>query len=552
MKSLRRPAERSSRLIQATAAVATLAVVTVLVTYPQAFHLSNLIGQHGDALFSVWRLAWVAHALAAAPARLFDANIFYPEVRTLAYSDAILLPAVVAAPLQWAHVAPVVVYNIVLLGAFFLSAFAVCGLVRSLTSSWFNGVIVGIAFAFSSHQLEHYERLEIQLAFWMPLALWALHRTAMSGRVRDGLIVGGLVAAQVYSGIYNGIFLLTYLCVVAPCVVLIQSQRPRSTIVAVCLGAILTIGVTLPYLLPYLQNRVALGDRSLDEIRLYSATYADYLSAHPNNILYGGRFAALGHLERYLFPGILIVVLAAFGIRFRARPMSVAYLIGLVFSVEMSRGLNSPIYSWLHDHVFVFRGLRAPARFGVLAQMSLAILAGFGIDRLSAAMTKVRLRGVLLAVLLIGVVIECRARPPLLSIAPPSKIYAWLRRQQPAPVLELPVPDLKRLDLSNDLAYMVNSTAHWHPLLNGTSGFFPESYAELLELTRTFPDRDALEYLFKRNVRYVLIHERYMSTTTYRTWRSRLATTAGVDLLLTDFEEGHELAAYRLTRPGPK
>ena len=39
---------------------------------------------HSDALFSIWRLSWIAHAMARDPSHLFDANIFYPHTRTLA------------------------------------------------------------------------------------------------------------------------------------------------------------------------------------------------------------------------------------------------------------------------------------------------------------------------------------------------------------------------------------------------------------------------------------------------------------------------------------
>src|SRR5271156_5107542 len=55
----------------------------------------------GDPLFSMWRLAWVAHQLPLDPSHLFDANIFHPAARTLAYSDAMLLPAFMAAPALW-------------------------------------------------------------------------------------------------------------------------------------------------------------------------------------------------------------------------------------------------------------------------------------------------------------------------------------------------------------------------------------------------------------------------------------------------------------------
>ena len=44
---------------------------------PQAFYLRSQVGPHYDALFGVWRVAWIAHQLRRDPAHLFDANIFY-------------------------------------------------------------------------------------------------------------------------------------------------------------------------------------------------------------------------------------------------------------------------------------------------------------------------------------------------------------------------------------------------------------------------------------------------------------------------------------------
>ncbi len=84
-------------------------------TYPLILHPGTLIGSHGDAMFSVWRLAWIAHQVRADPLRLFDANIFYPEARTLAYSDAMLLPGLVWAPLHWMGISPLAAYNWLLL-----------------------------------------------------------------------------------------------------------------------------------------------------------------------------------------------------------------------------------------------------------------------------------------------------------------------------------------------------------------------------------------------------------------------------------------------------
>ena len=94
-----------------------LSALTVIMTWPQALHLATAIPNHDDPLFSIWRLGWIAHALATDPAHLFDANIFYPHLRTLAYSDAMLFEGLIAAPLLWAQLNPVLVYNLMFFAA---------------------------------------------------------------------------------------------------------------------------------------------------------------------------------------------------------------------------------------------------------------------------------------------------------------------------------------------------------------------------------------------------------------------------------------------------
>ena len=91
------------------------AALATVMTYPQALHLNDTVHDDGDPLLNAWAIAWVAHQLPAAPAHLFDANIFYPERRALAFSETLLLPSIVAAPLRWVGLGPLFVYNIVFL-----------------------------------------------------------------------------------------------------------------------------------------------------------------------------------------------------------------------------------------------------------------------------------------------------------------------------------------------------------------------------------------------------------------------------------------------------
>ena len=53
-----------------------------------------------DGRYSLWNVAWVAHALTTDPANLFNTNIFYPTRATLAFSDPNLVPGATGATLQ--------------------------------------------------------------------------------------------------------------------------------------------------------------------------------------------------------------------------------------------------------------------------------------------------------------------------------------------------------------------------------------------------------------------------------------------------------------------
>ena len=57
-----------------------------------------------------------------------------------------------------------------------------------------------------------------------------------------------------------------------------------------------------------------------------------------------------------------------------------------------------------------------------------------------------------------------------------------------------------------DTRYLYFSTFHWHPIVNGNSGYFPKSYEELIKRELDFPSDSAVEYLRTRGVDYVAVH----------------------------------------------
>jgi hypothetical protein len=75
-------------------------LLAVVHTWPLASAPATLSrNDTGDTVLHEWTLAWVAHQVVRDPLHLFDANIFYPERTTLAYSDHLFVQAMMTAPI---------------------------------------------------------------------------------------------------------------------------------------------------------------------------------------------------------------------------------------------------------------------------------------------------------------------------------------------------------------------------------------------------------------------------------------------------------------------
>ena len=89
-------------------------LLSVVFTWPLAIGLAELAPAHFDPPFTAWRLGWIAHQIGH-PGHLFDGNIFWPDRRTLAYSDAVLLQGVLGAPLAALGANPNGIANVLIL-----------------------------------------------------------------------------------------------------------------------------------------------------------------------------------------------------------------------------------------------------------------------------------------------------------------------------------------------------------------------------------------------------------------------------------------------------
>lgn len=528
------------------AAVSALFVALVAVAAHVQVFSPYAVPDYGDPLFSTWRMSWVVHTLFTRPAELFNANIFYPEPDTLAYSDSIIVPSLVAAPFLLAGVPRIVVYHIVLLSAMASSGITMYFLVSRLTASRAAGLMSGTIIALYPYRFEHYSHLELQMTTWMPLGLLFLHRIVEQGRLRLGLALGAMLGLQVLSCLYYGIFFTLYLSGVGAILLLLSRARPlRPRLLALATAVAILAAAASPLSLPYYRNRQHLGERSVAENVLFSATWRDFVSPHPRSMLYGQRLS-IGPAERSLFPGVTPVLVAAIALVPPFTTVRAAYAAGLFLSVDAALGYNAELYPTLYQWLVPLHGLRVPARFSILVGLSLAILAGLALARLNARMSPRAMWAVALVAMLLTV-FEYR---PALTLQPvwrelPS-VYGPLLEQAPGVVAVFP---MAKETSDNDAKYMYFSTWHWHRLVNGYSGNFPSSYVELLARMRTFPSPDAIEYLRQRQVQYIVFHGEFVRPQDYDSIVTALDANPLLELIGTYPARPRASRLYRMRQP---
>jgi hypothetical protein len=500
----------SERTRHAIAAAMGLGAALILLLHQQVRHL-DYVPDLGDPLFSIWRVGWVNHQLFTDPRHLFDANIFYPERLTLTLSDPIVLPSVMAAPLLAVGIHPVVAYNLLLLSAFWFSGIAVYLLVERLTASPRAAFIAGLIYACCGYRFDHYSHLELQMTQWMPLGLLALH--LLIGRdpgpvIRDpkrwwyALALAITLVAQLYSSMYYAVFFVVYAALIGAGLLIVHRPSVRRLVLPLLVSAAMAAIAALPLVRAFAAAEPMKGERPVGEIRYYSAVPDDYLRVNRYSMLWR-KVLHRPAPERTLFPGAAPFTLAAVGIAPPLGGIPLIYTAGLLLSYDGSLGLNGVAYPFLYRWLRPFHGLRVPARFGALVALTLALLAGFGARRVLAWRYSRRYQHVAFTALIAFVMIDAW---PALALRPvwkePPSIYQVLKYTPNVVIAETPILE----DETANIPFMYFSLWHWTRMVNGYSGFIPNSYAEFRKQMVFFPDATSIGALRSRGVKYVSVN----------------------------------------------
>jgi hypothetical protein len=471
---------------------------------------------NGDTILIEWTLAWDAHQVVRAPWNLFEANIFYPSHDTLAFSEHLFALGMMGAPLLWLGLSPVLVYNLLVIAGLALSGWSLCLVVRRWTGDWIAGILAGSIVAFNAHTLTRLPHLHALHYEFLPPALLVLDALLGEPRLKHGLLLAMWFLLTALTSNYQMVFALAALG--AALVVRPAEWRARGVRILRPLGlaAVVSAIVMVPFLLPYVRVRELYGaERTLDMAGLYVASINDYLATASRLHYAWWSEPFVRASDTSLFPGVIPIVLGltAIGVdvAFRDARARMALAIGTA-GFLLSLGPMLPGYSVLYRIVPLLQGIRGVNRFGFLVILALAIVSGVVVAHLRRRASGATWMTAAAVLLVVGVNVEAlRAPMGYVRFEGIPSVYDDLAREQGAIVAELPFYGPR--ESWEGAAYMLYSTRHWHPIVNGHSAFIPPSYRELYEALKTFPDAASLGALRRSNVTHVVIHHRKFGPT---------------------------------------
>ncbi len=479
----------------------------------------------GDIYTVIWVMAWDAHALWSNPAGLFDANIFHPAPGALTSSEHMLGHLPIFAPLYAVSGNAVLAHQLNLFAGMTLCGVSMYALLRHWGTKRIASFAAGVAFAYCPLRLTIVTHAHLVAGQYLVFAMIAFDRFLLDGKRRWAVALAILVAMQCLCSFYLAYMSLVGLTAYGVAALAVRRDATRMRRVGVAalsaaIGLIPFFMLAIPYLtgrdvgtLPETQAAELLRYLSVRPSRLFTVREEGYYVGLAVSAL--ALLGAISPLPRARFPWLRLGALAIAAV-------SIAFSIGPA-EQWWDWPVPSPydLASWT---VPGFSAMRAPSRFVLIVMVGMAALAGLGVDRL-ARLPRVGLAAALAA--LFAVVWDYQllarsfpVRPAEVGASVPA-VYRALAELPRGPVVEIPAGGGEEpIEQGRESEYTFRSIYHWQPLLNGRTGYVPQSYPPLMALARALPDPKALELLQRAaGLRYVVVHFKKLVPGEWSKWR---------------------------------
>ncbi|HEY3361939.1 MAG TPA: hypothetical protein VGK06_09000 [Methanosarcina sp.] len=532
-------------------------LLTFILTYPVVFKIRTSIPGGGDA-FQWIRILWY-----------MPVAIFNPNLTKLTHDYLMFYPyGIPASPFQSAFnqilayvlstlISIHIIYTILWLFSFIFGAYGTYLLVTYLTGDRASSFIAGIVFAFSpyhfAHALGHFGATSIE---WIPFCALYLMKMYKEGGVRNSFFAGIFFILVAMSDlqymVFMGIFVI--LLFVYEVYVFFRNEKTdyketfKNLFHKYALFGLISLLGLIPLTLENIQ--IALSNENFLKLDPFEAvTYsADLLSFFLPSVLHPVYGSAVTDIynnfsgntsENTTFIGYTVILLSSFAaLRLKRNKYVKFWLIAALFFSLISLGpllhvngntsftvFNTTVplpYLALYHLIPFLDNCRTPGRFFVIASLSFAVLAGYGVSELQ----KFNKYNKKVAIIIISslIIFEYLAIPfPVSAVSQPS-FYEEISQDRGNYAL-LEIPATQNYDAGSNIIYY--QTIHGKPVVGNWAARYPSNARDfelntpvIRELTYLQPsandilnqdiDQVGTSILNYYNISYIILHTNYM------------------------------------------
>ena len=564
------PMRTYRRLARFLAAPAVFLILALFATWPLAASPASRLPMGTESvatvpLFNVWTVWWNADRAAAGYGGYWDAPIFHPQKGAFSFSEPMPISAL-AAPVIWITGNRVLAYNILLILCLWLNGWIAFRLLLRFhfyrPIPWIGGAMVALL------PLLHSWLGVLQLVpvFGILWTVAALHRFSRRPTPMAGMGLGGGLALTYLMCAYYGLFMMLPL-MLSTGWLLDRRMVQWRTWGAMLPGILAAALICLPF-------AVAHEPAADNERPAHTERYLSQLSAMPRDYLVTPWPHGFGEVSREvsavdngfkLCPGYLKLGLATAGLLLglaarRRRRWTLFSLTMLCAAFALSLGPPFHIAGWqpymfLVNHLPGFGQARNVFRFAVIVHLMVVLLAAMGLHGAMAAarrhIRRDRPRQLTVALIIaVGLlaVVEILPPPQTLYVAPDHvanrRWVDWLATRTPVESVIVCVPFPFRPDVAGyeqETCWMYWQTFHHRKMINGYSGYFPQTFRELKMAMAAFPAPQTIRRLGDLKVDYCVVKRD--SIFAEAAW---VAATAGSRLAPVFHDDEAQMDIYRL------
>jgi len=488
-------------------------------------------------MLNAWIIAWNAEQLVKGFPDYWNAPIFHPDTKALAYNEPQPLTGIVA-PVVWLTGSPNVAYVVYLFLSLFLNGYFAFRLLATLGVKFWLGIAGGMSVILHPLALQNIDVLQL-VPLWGFLWIFeCLYKLSRGARPAIGVQLGLAVTTAFWASVHQGFLFCVLLLFASP--LLLKKQPRYASVLAIGIAVLIATLCVSPILYPIrLATRDAGFARSEDVVRALSATTDQWLRTARPEMPNGSE--ELPNELRGLNPGWLRISLVVLLFFFEAKRAPTAlrrfriFLAAIALSgFILSYGANLEILGWniwnsLCAILPPLSGVRSVYRFAYFSQLALILLATVGLEeilrrgriwthrRRSVKQCRSR-RSVKVLVFIVALAMMYDVPPPSLRMIattdvrfPPDWVRFLHKHASPKDVV-LCLPFFggnTEQDFELTTLRMLQLSGSGLRLVNGYSGFFPITWHEN-QRNYANPNWSPMELQELRDsqVRYVIIDRR--------------------------------------------